>query len=174
MNSSVETRYPFLDEDVSPSWPRSRRATSCGAAARQVPAAQGRRPLAAARDRPAAQGDVPRPLRQLPPRRRPAVRRAAAQRGIAAEDRLFRHRRGDALAQGVPVAAGRSSRQRVSIEMGLVGVLSTQLWHHTFIDGSLADLPLVRPAAISPPPAAGRVSRIARGRPLPPWPRADS
>jgi asparagine synthase (glutamine-hydrolysing) len=31
--------------------------------------------------------------------------------------------------------------QRTSIEMGLVGVLATQLWHHTFIDGSLADLP---------------------------------
>jgi hypothetical protein len=25
--------------------------------------------------------------------------------------------------------------------MGLVGVLATQLWHHTFLDGSLADLP---------------------------------
>jgi len=31
--------------------------------------------------------------------------------------------------------------QRTSIEMGLVGVLATQLWHHTFIDSSLADLP---------------------------------
>jgi asparagine synthase (glutamine-hydrolysing) len=25
--------------------------------------------------------------------------------------------------------------------MGLVGVVATQLWHHTFIDSSLADLP---------------------------------
>jgi hypothetical protein len=25
--------------------------------------------------------------------------------------------------------------------MGLVGVLATQLWHHTFIDPHLADLP---------------------------------
>ncbi len=33
------------------------------------------------------------------------------------------------------------SNQRVSVEMGLVGVLATQLWHHTFIDASLADLP---------------------------------
>jgi len=32
-------------------------------------------------------------------------------------------------------------RRRVSVEMGLVGVVSTQLWHHTFIDPSLADLP---------------------------------
>ncbi len=33
------------------------------------------------------------------------------------------------------------SAQRISIEMGLAGVLSTQLWHHLFIDSSLADLP---------------------------------
>jgi asparagine synthase (glutamine-hydrolysing) len=33
------------------------------------------------------------------------------------------------------------SLKRVSIEMGLVGVLATQLWHQTFIDGSLADVP---------------------------------
>jgi hypothetical protein len=25
--------------------------------------------------------------------------------------------------------------------MGLVGVLTTQLWHHTFIENCLADLP---------------------------------
>jgi asparagine synthase (glutamine-hydrolysing) len=32
-------------------------------------------------------------------------------------------------------------RRRTSVELGLVGVVTTQLWHHTFIDGSLADLP---------------------------------
>jgi asparagine synthase (glutamine-hydrolysing) len=31
--------------------------------------------------------------------------------------------------------------KRVSVEMGLVGVLATQLWHHTYIDGSLCELP---------------------------------
>lgn len=31
--------------------------------------------------------------------------------------------------------------QRTMVEMGLVGVVATQLWHHTFVDGSLADLP---------------------------------
>jgi len=30
---------------------------------------------------------------------------------------------------------------RTSVEMGLVGVLATQLWHHTFMDGTLCDLP---------------------------------
>lgn len=32
------------------------------------------------------------------------------------------------------------SLKRVSIEMALVGILATQLWHHTYIDGSLCDL----------------------------------
>ena len=34
-----------------------------------------------------------------------------------------------------------SGNQRTMVEMGLVGVVATQLWHHTFIDGCLADLP---------------------------------
>src|SRR5262249_51462355 len=33
------------------------------------------------------------------------------------------------------------SPRRVSLEIGLSGVLATQLWHHTFIDDTLADLP---------------------------------
>jgi asparagine synthase (glutamine-hydrolysing) len=33
------------------------------------------------------------------------------------------------------------SNQRTMVEMGLVGVVATQLWHQTFIDGSLADVP---------------------------------
>ncbi len=35
----------------------------------------------------------------------------------------------------------RHGNQRTMIEMGLVGVVATQLWHHTYIDGSLAELP---------------------------------
>jgi len=34
------------------------------------------------------------------------------------------------------------SLPRLSVEMGLAAVVATQLWHHTFIDGSLADLPM--------------------------------
>jgi asparagine synthase (glutamine-hydrolysing) len=33
------------------------------------------------------------------------------------------------------------SLPRLSVEMGLTAVVATQLWHHTFIDGALADLP---------------------------------
>jgi asparagine synthase (glutamine-hydrolysing) len=39
---------------------------------------------------------------------------------------------------------GHHSAQRLSLEMGLAGVLSTQLWHHLFIDPTLADLPSAR------------------------------
>ena len=35
------------------------------------------------------------------------------------------------------------STQRTSVEMGLAGVLSTQLWHHLFIDPSLAEMPTI-------------------------------
>jgi asparagine synthase (glutamine-hydrolysing) len=45
------------------------------------------------------------------------------------------------------------SYQRTSLEMGLAGVVSTQLWHHTFIDPSLADLPGL--AQASQPALAG-------------------
>jgi asparagine synthase (glutamine-hydrolysing) len=31
-------------------------------------------------------------------------------------------------------------RQRSTVELGLMAVVSTQLWHHLFIDSSLADL----------------------------------
>jgi asparagine synthase (glutamine-hydrolysing) len=43
--------------------------------------------------------------------------------------------------------------QRISVEMGLVGVLSTQLWHHTFL-GELADLPSLARPAVRPPVGA--------------------
>ena len=32
-------------------------------------------------------------------------------------------------------------RQRTIVELGMVGVVTTQLWYHTFIDSSLAEIP---------------------------------
>jgi asparagine synthase (glutamine-hydrolysing) len=52
------------------------------------------------------------------------------------------------------------SWRRTFIEMGLVGVVATQLWHQTFIDGSLADLPA--PADRQPPQLAARNGEAAR------------
>jgi asparagine synthase (glutamine-hydrolysing) len=34
-----------------------------------------------------------------------------------------------------------NSAARTSVEMGLVGVVATQLWHHLYVDASLADIP---------------------------------
>lgn len=34
-----------------------------------------------------------------------------------------------------------NSMQRLSVEMGLTGVIATQLWHHIFIENSLTELP---------------------------------
>ncbi|MBY0526214.1 MAG: asparagine synthase (glutamine-hydrolyzing) [Gemmataceae bacterium] len=48
---------------------------------------------------------------------------------------------------------------RTFVEMGLVGVVATQLWHHTFIDPTLADLPN-RPSEIRGPlPTATSTAR---------------
>ena len=33
------------------------------------------------------------------------------------------------------------SLPRLSVELGLAAVVATQLWHHTYIDGSLCELP---------------------------------
>lgn len=38
---------------------------------------------------------------------------------------------------------------RLSMEMGLAAVVATQLWHQTFIDGSLADVPMWQSAPVA-------------------------
>jgi asparagine synthase (glutamine-hydrolysing) len=43
--------------------------------------------------------------------------------------------------------------QRTMVEMGLVGVVATQLWHHTYIDGTLAELPAWSPPVAQEAPA---------------------
>jgi asparagine synthase (glutamine-hydrolysing) len=53
--------------------------------------------------------------------------------------------------------------QRTSVEMGLVGVLSTQLWHQTFIEPGLADLPsLAAPRYIRPSTNGGPHAALTR------------
>jgi asparagine synthase (glutamine-hydrolysing) len=54
------------------------------------------------------------------------------------------------------------SPQRAGVEMGLVGVIGTQLWHHTYIDGNLADLPSALPSAVRRPlpVVAGRTEHV--------------
>jgi asparagine synthase (glutamine-hydrolysing) len=54
------------------------------------------------------------------------------------------------------------SLYRTSVELGLVAVTATQLWHQTFIDSSLADVPFVRGARGEGPGA----SKIPNGAAL--------
>jgi asparagine synthase (glutamine-hydrolysing) len=55
----------------------------------------------------------------------------------------------------------RRSGARLSTEVGLAGVVATQLWHHTFVDGSLASLPSLAssvpggPGEVTAPPEEG-------------------
>jgi asparagine synthase (glutamine-hydrolysing) len=140
MNSSVETRYPFLDEDVF------------AFLARLHP----RWKLHGLRDK-----YILRLLaeRWLP--RRIAWRRKAmflapfdsfhAERVPAFVDQLLSEESLRKTAYFEPAAVHHwrqafrtlraGSPHRASMELGLVGVVATQLWHHTFIDGALADLP---------------------------------
>jgi asparagine synthase (glutamine-hydrolysing) len=60
----------------------------------------------------------------------------------------------------------KKSPLRVVLDMGMLGVLSTQLWHHIFIDGSLADIPHWKPDWIgsSAPILASETSYVRNPR----------
>jgi hypothetical protein len=51
------------------------------------------------------------------------------------------------------------SSQRTSVEMGLVGVLATQLWHHKYLDGSLCELPGAAARGLGPALPAPHTAR---------------
>jgi asparagine synthase (glutamine-hydrolysing) len=140
MHSSVEARYPFLDEDVMdflartpPGWKLRGfqdkyllRLTAGRWLPRDVAwrrKAMFRAPFDAFGARPA-----PAWIGQLLSDE--SLRRAGYfdVAGVRYWRQAFRR-----LRPGSP--------RRVSLEIGLSGVLATQLWHHTFMDATLADLP---------------------------------
>jgi asparagine synthase (glutamine-hydrolysing) len=150
MNSSVETRYPFLDEEVF------------GFLATVPP----RWKLRGLRDKALLRVVAERWLPRSIARRRKAMFRAPfdsfqLEKGPEFVGQLLSveslRRTGYFGPESVehwrktfPHMRSGSS-QRASVEMGLVGVLATQLWHHTFIDGSLADLPSLAHKGARPP-----------------------
>jgi asparagine synthase (glutamine-hydrolysing) len=161
MHSSVEARYPFLDEEVMdflartpPGWKLRGfqdkyllRVTAGRWLPRDVawrPKAMFRAPFDAFGTRPA-----PAWIGQLlsdESLRRTGYFDVANVRSC---QQAFRR-----LRPGSP--------RRVSLEIGLSGVLATQLWHHTFIDATLADLPSFQGALLG-----GRTAdEHARGRTL--------
>jgi asparagine synthase (glutamine-hydrolysing) len=140
LHSSVETRYPFLDEDVF-------------AFLARVPP---RFKLRGLRDkylvRKLAERWLPREVAWRPKGMfrapldrffRPGAPAYVGQ--LLGEESLRRTGYFDvqAVRQGREALAGLrpGSYRRTGVELGLVGVLATQLWHHTFVDPTLADLP---------------------------------
>jgi asparagine synthase (glutamine-hydrolysing) len=143
MHSSVETRYPFLDEEVfdylarvPPRWKLrgfQDKYLLRRLAERWLPAAIARRRKAMFRAPfdsffAAAGTNVPPFVEQLLSEE--SLRRTGY--FDVAAVRLWRERF-RTLREG--------SSQRTSVEMGLVGVLATQLWHHKYLGGGLCELP---------------------------------
>jgi asparagine synthase (glutamine-hydrolysing) len=140
MHSSVETRYPFLDEEVftflarlHPRWKlrglRDKYLLRL-LAQRWLPQSVANRPKVIFRA----------PLDSFHQHKPPAFVKQLLSRESLRETGYF-----DPQAVSYWRREYRNLRsgsgQRLSVEMGLAGVVSTQLWHHTFIHGSLADLP---------------------------------
>lgn len=139
MHSSVETRYPFLDEDVfeflaglHPRWK-----------------------LRGFRDKYVLRLLAERWLPRKIARRQKAMFRAPfdsfhSDNPPAYVNELFSRESLEKSGYFDPVAVahcreafrlmGRRSPNRLAVEMGLAGVLSTQLWHHLYIDDSLCQL----------------------------------
>ena len=142
MNNSVETRYPFLDEEVvaflaqaqsrlEAARPSARKLLLRSLAERWLPHEVAWR----------RKGMFRAPFDSFHIEPAPAFVDQLLSPESLRQHRLFRPGSGDALAPGLPASARRQSLQRTSVELGLVAVTSTQLWHQTFIDPSLADVP---------------------------------
>jgi asparagine synthase (glutamine-hydrolysing) len=160
MANSVETRYPFLDEDfialvsrMAPRWKLRGIAQDKyilrQAAARLLPKEVAFRKKGMFRA-PLAESffiNAPNFVRQLMSTEslnRTGYFDAATVRGDYDQ-----------------IAAGQGSKINTFLKMGLTGVLSTQLWHHLYLGGGLCELPesapppqVERPTLPFPPAAA--------------------
>ncbi len=138
MHSSLEVRYPFLDEEVFDFLARLDPAWKLHRLPRQASAAIACRTLAAAFGLSAPQGDLPRAARQLP-----QGSGAAFIADLVSEESLRRTGYFDVAAVRHWRHAFRQMRPgslpRISVEGGLAAVVATQLWHHLYIDPSLTD-----------------------------------
>jgi asparagine synthase (glutamine-hydrolysing) len=152
MHSSVESRYPFLSEDgftflagLHPRWKMrgfrekhllrlvARRWLPPEIASR--PKQMFRAPFEAYRT-----DQAPAFVEQL-------LSEAALKRtGYFDPHEVWRWR------QIVPTLSPWSGR-RLAMKIGLSGVVGTQLWHHTFLDGTLCDLPAYERPTATPAPA---------------------
>jgi asparagine synthase (glutamine-hydrolysing) len=140
MNSSVETRYPFLDEDVfnflariHPSWKLRRLRDKYILrllGERYLPKDVAWRP----------KGMFRAPLDSFFDHQVPAFVDQLLSDESLKKTGYFNV---EAVRFWSDKVRNKQLRrtQKSSVELGLVAVVSTQLWHHTYIDGSLAELP---------------------------------
>jgi asparagine synthase (glutamine-hydrolysing) len=147
MNSSVETRYPLLDEDViqfcasfAPEYKLRGRTDKWllrQVAARTLPARIANRPKTMFR---ASRSDA------FLDRRRPHwVDQLLSNESLRATgwfdpERVARERRAQ-------VNFPRITPKRIIMDLSLTCVVATQLWHHIFLGGGLCDLPAWSPVA---------------------------
>ena len=156
MANSVETRYPFLDDDViklccriHPRW-KLRRARFDKyllrqATARHLPAEMALRPKAMFRA-PFADsffGHPPEFVKQLMSEE---SLRKTGYFDVAKVRKKF-----------TSYADGSNSKAGFFSEMGMVSVLSTQLWHHIYLGGGLCNLPDTNPTPKIERPATATV-----------------
>lgn len=163
MNASVETRYPFLDEDVidfcariAPHY-KLRRLTDKWIL-RRVAANTLPRPIARRRK---TMFRATRSGTFLGPHRPPWVDELLSPASL----RKGGYFNPDAVARARRlVARPMITPARSFFDLALTGVIATQLWHHTFCGGQLADLPVwsapvhaqPSPAHVAPHPSATR------------------
>ncbi len=157
MANSVETRYPFLDEDfidftskLAPRW-KLRGMTQDKYILRQA-AARILPPEVAFRRK----GMFRAPLAEsfianAPPFVRQLMSREALLRTGYFDPTTV-------IADYNRIASGQASKINVFLRLGLSGVLATQLWHHLYLGGGLCELPELAPSPRvqrpSLPPAA--------------------
>lgn len=141
MNSSVETRYPFLDEamidftaKLHPRWKLrglKEKYLLRKMAGRWLPKevawrrkAMFRAPLDSFH---LTGPEAPKWIEQV------LSKESLAKTGMFDVEAVIQHR--------LQLPSLRRNLKRTSIELGLVAVTATQLWHHLYISGGLADLP---------------------------------
>lgn len=145
--SSTEGRYPFLDENViafCSQLPTNYKLKGCtdkrllrAVASRVLPQTIARRPKTMFR---ANMGKV-----FLGPNRPTWIDELLSPESLRATG--YFDPRGVQFARDIQFQKGRKSLRRFSMDMGLAGVVSTQLWHHLFCGGGLASLPTWSPPA---------------------------
>ena len=152
MNSSVEARYPLLDDDViafcssiAPEYKLHGLTDKWllrQVAARTLPSRIANRPKTMFRaSRSEAFLDQDRPAwvdQLLSPR-------------VARGDRLVRPRGRRSASGPCRSRIPRITPKRIIMDLSLTCVVATQLWHHTFLGGGLCDLPAWTPTPLRHP-----------------------